>query len=229
MLMDATLVMGPSNASAFTFNADGTFSYTPTAGFTGTDSFTYQLNDDFAFGTDTALVTITVSGAPVANDDSYSTNHDTVLTRWWDTNWTARRQLTFDNSAQTESLADFPVLVKLNAGNIDYSQTQDNGEDLRFYDTDGTELAYDIEEWNEGGESIVWVKVPQIDGSSNSDSIWMYYGNASAGAGENPSAVWDNGYVGVWHLDEAPADGTAGGHVDSTGNGNDGTPEDVPA
>jgi hypothetical protein len=69
VLMDATLVMGPSNASAFTFNADGTFSYTPSAGFTGTDSFIYQLNDDFAFGSDTALVTFTVSGAPVANDD----------------------------------------------------------------------------------------------------------------------------------------------------------------
>ena len=35
VLMNATLVGVPSNASAFTFNADGTFTYTPIAGFSG--------------------------------------------------------------------------------------------------------------------------------------------------------------------------------------------------
>jgi len=39
------MVTGPSHASAFTLNPDGSFSYTPAANFSGTDSFTYQVSD----------------------------------------------------------------------------------------------------------------------------------------------------------------------------------------
>lgn len=42
--LSATLVAGPSNGS-LTLNADGSFTYTPDAGFTGADSFTYKAND----------------------------------------------------------------------------------------------------------------------------------------------------------------------------------------
>ena len=82
--------------------------------------------------------------------------------------WTNRRQLTFDNTfVPNDTLVDFPVLVVLNSSRIDYSKTQDAGQDLRFYDADGTtKLAHEIEQWNELGNSYVWVKVPQIDASS---------------------------------------------------------------
>jgi len=147
-----------------------------------------------------------VNTAPVATDDSYSVNEDSTLTvDWWNTDWTQRQKLTIDNSAQTENLTDFPVLVKLNSGNIDYGQVQDNGQDLRFFDADGTALAYEIESWNEAGDSYVWVQVPQIDGGSNTDFIWMYYGNASAPAQQSSGFVWDNSYAGVWHLNEDQA------------------------
>ncbi|RLE11923.1 hypothetical protein DRJ04_07140 [Candidatus Aerophobetes bacterium] len=110
-------------------------------------------------------------------------------TGWWDTDWQYRRKLVFDNSGQTENLVDFPVLVKLNSSRIDYSSTQDNGEDIRFVDPDGTVLSYEIESWDESGASIVWVKVPQIDGGSTTDYIWMYYGNSSATDGQNAADV----------------------------------------
>ncbi len=32
---------------------------------------------------------------------------------WWDTNWQYRMKLTFDNTASSENLANFPVLVHL--------------------------------------------------------------------------------------------------------------------
>jgi hypothetical protein len=149
--------------------------------------------------------------APVANDDFYTVAQDTTLdVDWWDTDWTKRQILTFDNLRQSEHLSDFPVLVKLTGGyNIDYSQTQANGEDLRFIDADGTALAYEVDEWNENGTSYVWVRVPQVDGWSNTDYILMYYGNATAAAGESPHDVWSPAYRGVWHLDE-----TGSGAVD---------------
>jgi len=119
-------------------------------------------------------------------------------------NWQRRRKLTFNNSAQAENLTNFPVLVVLNSSRIDYGQTQNAGQDLRFTDSDGTTLlAHEIEKWDEAGTSYVWVKVPQIDGSSTTDHIWMYYGNATAADGQDRGAVWSNGYVGVWHLAEA--------------------------
>jgi len=52
----------PSNGSAV-LNEDGTFTYTPDDGFTGTDSFTYTITDGNG-GEDTATVTIEVGGAP---------------------------------------------------------------------------------------------------------------------------------------------------------------------
>ncbi|MEM7252470.1 MAG: LamG-like jellyroll fold domain-containing protein, partial [Pseudomonadota bacterium] len=65
--LNATLLSGPSNAQSFSLNADGSFTYTPNANFSGTDSFVYQV-DDGNSGTATATATITVLGindAPV--------------------------------------------------------------------------------------------------------------------------------------------------------------------
>lgn len=58
--LTAVLNSGPSNAASFTLTADGRFSYTPNAGFFGTDSFTYHANDGTA-DSNVATVTITVN------------------------------------------------------------------------------------------------------------------------------------------------------------------------
>jgi uncharacterized repeat protein (TIGR02543 family) len=58
--LSASLVAGPVHALAFTFNADGTFAYTPANGYQGTDTFSYVANDG-ALDSNTATVTITIS------------------------------------------------------------------------------------------------------------------------------------------------------------------------
>lgn len=142
---------------------------------------------------------------------------------WWDCNWTSRLKLTFDNSARSESLKGFPVLVVLGGTRIDYGQTQNNGQDIRFLDADGsTVLAHEIERWDERGQSYIWVRVPQIDASSASDSIWLYYNNPTAADGQNATGVWDSNYVGVWHLREDPS-GPAPSMKDSTSHANHGS------
>ena len=73
-----SLTSGPAHGSV-TVNANGTYTYTPTAGYVGADSFTYTANDGNG-GTDTAVVNITVTNAaPVAVNDSASTAYNTVL------------------------------------------------------------------------------------------------------------------------------------------------------
>ena len=79
--MNAALVSGPSDDSSFTFNSDGTFTYTPVAGFVGDDHFTYKSVDQLDSKMfSTATVTIHVHDtAPAAIPHSYSTTFDTAL------------------------------------------------------------------------------------------------------------------------------------------------------
>ena len=66
----------PAHGSV-TLNADGSYTYTPAANFTGADSFTYTVSDGHG-GTATATVTITVADvAPTATGDTAATtaNH----------------------------------------------------------------------------------------------------------------------------------------------------------
>ncbi|MCP4137274.1 MAG: DUF2341 domain-containing protein, partial [bacterium] len=136
--------------------------------------------------------------------------------------WKKRIQLTFQNAASTENLVNFPVLIKLTTARITYSLTVSGGEYIRIYDSDTTtELAFEIESWDPNGDSYIWVKVPQIDASSNTDHIWIYYDNVNSLAdGQNETVVWTNLYEAVWHLNES---GT-GTRFDATENLNDGTP-----
>lgn len=76
-----SVVSGPSSGSLVN-HGDGTFSYTPNAGFTGTDSFTYQICDTQG-ACDTATVTIYVAPVnhpPLAVEDKTNGFEDTPVT-----------------------------------------------------------------------------------------------------------------------------------------------------
>jgi VCBS repeat-containing protein len=79
--LTAQLVSGTSHGS-LTFNADGTFVYTPNPNYHGTDSFVYRARDSYNSGSE-ETVTITVipgpNEPPIVLDKSYSATEDTVL------------------------------------------------------------------------------------------------------------------------------------------------------
>jgi hypothetical protein len=58
LTVDPGSIVGPSNGT-LAINPDGSFSYIPNPGFTGSDSFTYQAFDGFA-NSGSATVAITV-------------------------------------------------------------------------------------------------------------------------------------------------------------------------
>jgi Bacterial Ig domain len=79
--LTAVQVTPPSHGT-LVLNANGSFTYTPAAGFAGQDTFTYQASDGTLLS-NVATATITVvaaSGDPVAVDDAYSTPAGQVLT-----------------------------------------------------------------------------------------------------------------------------------------------------
>ncbi|MCP3938462.1 MAG: DUF2341 domain-containing protein, partial [Actinomycetia bacterium] len=129
---------------------------------------------------------------------------------WWNAQWQNRIKFTFDNSGQAENLSDFPVLVNLNPSDVpglDLGAVV--GADVRFIDrTTGAELKYEVETWDDAtNTATIWVKVPQIDASSSTDFIWVYYdydGTATYDqSAADEQAVWNSDYQGVWHLNEA--------------------------
>jgi hypothetical protein len=71
--LSAILVSGPSHASSFVLNKDGSFSYRPVTNFSGTDTFTYKANDG-ALDSNTATVTMTINdgGALHFSADAYT-------------------------------------------------------------------------------------------------------------------------------------------------------------
>src|SRR6185295_6344689 len=76
----AQLVRAPTHGT-LVLNANGSFTYTPTGDFAGTDNFQYRARDA-SNNSNTATATITVTSpnvAPVAVNDSYSTAEDTTL------------------------------------------------------------------------------------------------------------------------------------------------------
>jgi len=128
--------------------------------------------------------------------------------------WQYKKQVKFDTTSSgadvSGNVSDFPVLVRLTSSGFDFSQAKDNGEDMRFADSDGTELSYQIERWDKTGQTAdIWVLVPQVDGDSDTDYIEMYWGNSGATDESNGENVFqtNNDFAGVWHLNEDPAGG----------------------
>ena len=62
-------------------NSDGSFTYTPSGNYNGSDSFVYKVNDGAA-DSNLATVSLTITAvndAPVATTESYTTAEDTAL------------------------------------------------------------------------------------------------------------------------------------------------------
>jgi len=146
---------------------------------------------------------------------------------WWNTDWGYRKKLTLDNSGQAENLVNFPALVKLTPSNFTYANCESDGKDIRFVDADdSTTLDYHFEQWTYNSTSWIWVEVPQIDGGSATDYIWLYYGNSAATPAQDEPGTYDANFMAVWHLRETA--GGAGAIKDSTNNNNDGTDNGSP-
>jgi VCBS repeat-containing protein len=75
----AALVSDVSNGT-LALNVDGSFTYTPDANYNGPDQFTYSAGDGLLADEATVVLNVTaVNDDPVAADDAYNTNEDTVL------------------------------------------------------------------------------------------------------------------------------------------------------
>ena len=75
--LTAQIVANPSHGTV-TLSAAGGFTYTPAAGYSGADSFTYRANDNTS-NSNTATVNLTVLPPPTATADTFSVNENSPL------------------------------------------------------------------------------------------------------------------------------------------------------
>lgn len=125
------------------------------------------------------------------------------------------------------SVADFPVLVRLDERNFNFTEALPDGRDLRFSDSTGRHLAMEIDYWNAADRRAgIWVNLPAIAAGDVAQTFRMHWGNRNAALPAFNQGVFSSasGFAAVWHLD--------GTLQDASGNGNIGTnagslPEDA--
>ncbi|MCE7743529.1 MAG: DUF2341 domain-containing protein [Candidatus Heimdallarchaeota archaeon] len=116
---------------------------------------------------------------------------------WWDFNWRYRQKITIENP-NAGDITDYQIPITLGSLEIpfDYYKAQHEGDDLRFtcFTTKHTEIDYWIETWNIGGESTIWIEVPNLKADTITD-IYLYFGNAiaeSCSLGDNTFLFFDD-------------------------------------
>jgi hypothetical protein len=121
-----------------------------------------------------------------------------------------------------ESIAAFPLLVRLNTTNFNFGEARPDGADIRFLDSSGNDLAYEIERWDVSkAMAEIWVLVPRVMGNSRNNAVLMYWGNQLSASTSSGSSVFGS-FSCVFHMAENPNSGVLQ-IDDSSGQGNPGT------
>lgn len=128
---------------------------------------------------------------------------------WWEKDWPYRKIVTLDTTASGLNISGAVgrtlVLVRLHSGNFGFSDSLDNGADLRFTAADDkTPLPFHIEKYDAQNQiATVWVSVPNLNGGEKQD-IHLYYGNKNAPVGQDVAGSFDADYAAVYHFTDGP-------------------------
>ncbi|BAY86177.1 G-D-S-L family lipolytic protein [Calothrix parasitica NIES-267] len=156
--------------------------YTPDSNFNGTDSFSYEVSNGNG-GTDTATVTVNVApvnDTPVAQNDSATTNQETVV---------SIKVLENDSDVDGDSL----TIISADPGSNGNTAIVNNEivytPDSNFNGTDS--FSYEISDGN-GGTNTAQVSVTVTESDS--------------GSGSNPSARVNAGLLALYNFNEGSGD-----------------------
>ncbi|NOR85948.1 DUF2341 domain-containing protein [archaeon] len=143
-------------------------------------------------------------------------------TVWHLDGWNYRQLITVNKSQVSGINTNMPIGLSINI-----SGANTGASDLRVYDTNGQQLAREIEMY-ENDKLMAWINVPNLTNTSDYQ-YYIYWGNSgatepAADSTYGSQAVWDSNYSGVWHLNQEPNGAGVNSMLDSTSNENHGTP-----
>lgn len=110
---------------------------------------------------------------------------------WFDQGaWAYRKSILVDAGLVSGDLTAYPLLVQISDAQLGAGATVD-GRDLVFTADDGvTRLDHLVESWDQGSGALsAWVLVPTLSSSVDTE-LFVYYGNPSADAQDDPVAVF---------------------------------------
>jgi len=152
------------------------------------------------------------------------------LTNQWPTGWNNRKPFVIPATNIDADLTDFPIAIVLDSaagtGSTDITDIFDevgaNYKRVAVGDAQGRLLPAEIDTWDSSTEkAVLHVKVPRID-SDYGALLFLYYDNDQpdqgwvGDTGEHiAQRVWDDNFVGVYHLSQDPS-GTSPQMLDST-------------
>lgn len=108
----------------------------------------------------------------------------------------------------TENIRSYPILVRLDSSNFNFSQAQSGLEDIRFSKMDGTPLAYEVESTDAiQKQAAIWVSLDTVPAAKDSLQFKMYWGNNKANSRSDARLVFGTlaSYAAVWHMNSTPA------------------------
>lgn len=102
------------------------------------------------------------------------------------------------------SIRHFPVLVRLNSSNFDFSSARSDGSDICFVKPDNTPMPFQIERWDRNCKvAEIWVNVDTVYGNNATQYFTMLWGNPDIQRiNTNSARVFDTtlGIQASWHM-----------------------------
>lgn len=102
-----------------------------------------------------------------------------------------------------QHLRNFPLLLRLDETNFDFSVISSNAPDFEFFNKSGKYLPFEIELWDQSNKyASIWVLLDTILGGSKNSYIDMYLGKNTKDISRSGKSVFDtsDGYCGMYHL-----------------------------
>ncbi len=121
-----------------------------------------------------------------------------LASAWWQEDWGFKKKITLDIAKLKQDGVTVPenafALIRLHTGNfLSFAELAEQGKDIRLLAGDETTpLKFFIEKIDPINEmAFIWVKLPKEVVSAPEPTLWLYYGNAEAVAGQDMPGAYD--------------------------------------
>lgn len=122
---------------------------------------------------------------------------------WWNSSYNASLCLSIDHNNVTGTFSNFTIMINLTSARINYTRTQDNGQDIVVINDScndtGSIRPFEIEKWNESGDSIIWANIDNVDNTTDRNFSIYFWNTTPVPNYENVPDTWDDNYIIVHH------------------------------
>ena len=126
----------------------------------------------------------------------------TTFVMWDDPAMLFHNHVEITVKGSTAELTNFVVPVRISeSGMRGFYYKDANPTNLVFIDKSDNLLPFDVDTWDESGESVVWVKIATLPTTGTSFTFYWNLREGQIVPENTPADVWCD-YVGVWHMSE---------------------------